>query len=165
MNSIIIFFSKLTLEKKFLLFVITPILTVLLNIQLMLLGLAIIILIDLVTGVNKSLYEKKMRFTPWKRDFWLCVRSKGMRETWRKTYEYGIGVCVFVILESLVLKTGPIELMGLHFTLTELAVATASVIEVYSVFENLEAVTGRNLLKRLLKMAPKMEGRAEELVK
>lgn len=72
-----------------------------------------------------------------------------MRSTWRKTYEYGIGIIVFAVFESLVFKSEGFEIFGSVFSLTEFAVITASVVEIYSVFENMEAVSGRNILKRM----------------
>jgi len=154
MKSISLFFGKLTLEKKALLLTITPILTVLLNTHSMLIGLAILVFIDLITGIRKSLHEKKLSFNPLKKHFWTTLHSKGMRDTWRKTYEYGIGVIVFAVFESMILKIDPIAIGSVSFTLTELAVATASLVEIYSIFENLESVSGNNLLKKITFLLP-----------
>lgn len=154
MKSMSLFFGKMTLEKKSLLLILTPILTVLLNIKSMLIGLAMLILLDLLTGIRKSLHEKKLSFNPFKKHFWKTLHSKGMRDTWRKTYEYGIGIIVFVIFETMILKIDPIEIGGALFTLTELAVVAATLVEIYSVFENMEAVSGNNLLKRISFLLP-----------
>lgn len=149
---LMLFFSRLTLEKKILLVSVTPILTVLLNIKNIALGLALIILIDFLTGVRKSLHIKKIKFNPLKKEFWRCVKSDGMRKTWRKTYEYGIGIVVFALLESMILKLEPFTVLNMQFTLTELAVSVAAVVETYSVFENMEEVSGNNLLKTIIKV-------------
>ena len=154
MSSISLFFGKLTLEKKALILILTPILTVLLNLRPMLIGLAMLILLDLLTGIRKSLHQKKLKFNPFKKYFWQTLHSKGMRDTWRKTYEYGIGILVFIIFETMALKMSPISLGDAVFTLSELAVVTATLVEVYSVFENMEAVSGNNLLKRLIFLLP-----------
>ncbi len=157
MKSLLSLLSKLSFKQKAALLILTPIITVLLQIKLILLGLAIIIFFDLVTGVNKTLFNEGVKFNPFRMKFWLILKSKGFRETWRKTYEYGIGICVFAVLEALILKTEPFMIMNMTFTLTGLAVTTSCVIEVYSIFENLEAVTGRNLFKRILKLSPKIK--------
>jgi hypothetical protein len=154
MKSISLFFGKLTLEKKALIITLTPILTVLLNIKPMLLGLAMLILLDLLTGIRKSLHNKNLKFNPFKKYFWQTMHSKGMRDTWRKTYEYGIGIITFIIFETMILKISPISLGNSMFTLSELAVVAATLIEIYSVFENMEAVSGNNLLKRLIFLLP-----------
>jgi len=144
------------MRKKIFLLVLTPILTALLDVKLMLFGLAVIIFIDLLTGLNKSLQRLRIGFKPWKAKFWGTLRSRGMRETWRKTYEYGIGICVFVVLDVFVLKGSSFQLLGMVFTLTELAITIACIVETYSIFENIEAVTGRNFFKKILIFSPKL---------
>lgn len=49
----------------------------------------------------------------------------------------------------------PIDLMSKQFSLTELAIMVASIVEVYSNYENMEAVSGRNILKRMIQFLPK----------
>lgn len=154
MKSILLFFGALTIEKKSLLLTFTPILTVLLNAQAMLLGLALLVFIDLWTGVRKSLHAKGVSFNILKKEFWQVVSSKGMRDTWRKTYEYGIGIIVFAVFESLVFKVEPIQLLNQTMSITEIAIVTASVVEVYSIFENMEAVSGKNILKKIMSLLP-----------
>lgn len=154
MNSISLFFGKLTLEKKALILILTPILTVLLNLGPMLIGLAMLILLDLLTGIRKNLHQKQLKFNPFRKYFWATLHSKGMRDTWRKTYEYGIGIIVFIIFETMILKISPISLGGAMFSLSELAVVAATLVEIYSVFENMEAVSGRNMLKRIQFLFP-----------
>ena len=154
MNSIKLFFTKLTLEKKASLLILTPILTILMNTRSMLIGLAIIILFDLITGIRKGLHKEKLSFNPLKKYFWQKLHSRGMRLTWRKTYEYGIGILVFATFESMVLGLNPIVVGEFKMSLTEVAVAFASIIEIYSIFENMEAVSGRNMLKKLAVLLP-----------
>ena len=153
MKSIALFFKNITMVKKALL-VLTPILTVMLNLQTALAGLGILIFFDLLTGVRKSFHKRKVKAYVWQRKFWREVKSYGMRATWKKTYEYGMGIIVFAVLESMVLSIDPIVLMSKSFTITELAIMTAAIIEVYSNYENMEAVSGNNLFKRLLQFLP-----------
>lgn len=163
MKSINIFFSKMTLEKKIILSTLTPVLTVLFSIKSILIGLSIIIFIDLITGIRKSLFLKGMSYSFFDLKFWkallkkelyLTVKSEGLRKTWRKTYEYGIGIIIFAVFESMVLKIDPIVIMDRPFSITELAATTATLIEIWSVFENMEAVSGKNLLKRFVDFLP-----------
>ena len=62
MNQILAFFTSLTVGKKFLLFL-TPFISILLGMKALLFGLAILITIDLLTGIIKSFKEKKIKFT------------------------------------------------------------------------------------------------------
>jgi hypothetical protein len=117
-------------------------------------GLAVLITIDLLTGIRKTLFLSKVKFSLFKIEFWHEFTSKGLRDTWRKSYEYATGIIVFAIFESLVFNIGPIDLVDNKFTLTQLAVILASLIEVYSIFENMEAVSGNNFLKRLTFLLP-----------
>lgn len=153
MKSVILFFQNITIVKKILL-LITPILTVMFNLQTALLGLGILIFLDLLTGVRKSFHKKGISAYVWQRKFWKEVKSYGIRATWRKTYEYGMGIIVFSILESMILSIDPIVLMNKSFTITELSITTASIIEVYSNYENMEAVSGNNIFKRILQFLP-----------
>jgi hypothetical protein len=154
MRSLILFFRELTIVKKILL-VLTPILTVMLNSQSAIIGLALLILLDLLSGIRKDFYLKGITAYIWQKSFWKGVKSYGIRETWKKTYEYGIGIIVCSIFESMIFKMEPIDVMNREFSLTELAIMIASIVEVYSNYENMEAVSGRNVFKLLTQFLPK----------
>ena len=122
--------------------------------QTILIALLSIIFIDLLTGIRRSHYENKIGFTPWKKKFWTIIRSHALRKTLRKTTEYIFGVIAFIILEGLVFQKLKITAMGLEYTLSELAGVLFCLVEVYSIYENMEAVSGRNPLKRILSLLP-----------
>lgn len=153
MKSAAIFFKELTVVKKVLLGI-TPILTVMLNAQQACIGLGLLILLDLLTGIRKSLHLTEVNERFWQKAFWKHVKSYGIRETWKKAYEYGIGIIVCSIFESMIFKMDPIDIAGNGFSLTELAIMIASVIEVYSNYENMEAVSGRNIFKKMIEFLP-----------
>ena len=153
MKSITTFFQNITTGKKLLL-LLTPIFTTILSMKSLLLGLIIFILLDLITGIRKNLHSKGISFNPLKKEFLISIKSYLLRQTWRKAYEYGIGIIVIVALETLVLGVTPISFIGKIFTLSELAVVVACCVEVWSLFENMEAVSGRNLLKKLKTLLP-----------
>lgn len=152
MNALI-FFKKISNTKIYLL-ASSPLLTIIMETKLMLLALFAIIFIDLITSVRKSFYEKNISLNIFKKTFWKNLKSSGLRATWRKTYEYGIGIMVFMMLEVYVLEIGSIEFLGKERNLASLAIAVASVIEVHSIFENMEAVSGNNLLKSVTNLLP-----------
>ena len=154
MKSLTLFFSELTIVKKILL-VLTPILTVMLNSQSAMIGLALLIFLDLLSGIRKDFYLKNIKAYVWQKKFWKEVKSYGIRETWKKTYEYGIGIIVCSIFESMIFKMDPIQVMNKGFSLTELSIMIASAVEVYSNYENMEAVSGRNVFKKIVNLLPK----------
>ena len=153
MKSITTFFKNLTVAKKVTL-AITPLLTMLISIKAALFGLFLLITLDLITGIKKNLHQNKVPFNPFKKLFWKSIKSYALRQTWRKTYEYGIGILVILVFEALVLGSTPIALLGKTFSITELSLLLPAAIEVWSIFENMEAISGMNLLKRLKPLLP-----------
>lgn len=108
----------------------------------------------MITGIRKSFYINKISANPFNKKFWKSLKSSGLRATWRKTYEYGIGILVFIILDHYVLQIGDFEIINKKRNIVELAIAVACVIEVHSIFENMEAVSGNNLLKKFIILLP-----------
>lgn len=153
MKSFITFFSTFTTDKKILL-TITPIIAVLIDSKQALVALSILILIDLITGALKSLHIKEVKINPLKLQFWKTITSKGLRESWRKAYEYGIGIIVLVIVESLLTPGMLITFYNKSFSIVQIGIACTCVIEAYSIFENIEAVTKSNPLKKLRSLIP-----------
>jgi hypothetical protein len=125
------------------------------NLNTLLLGLVILITIDLVTGIIKSFKEQKIPFNLLKLKTYKVIKSNLLRQTLKKFYEYSMLIIVVAIIESFVLGITPITLVGKIFTLTELAIIVCSGIETWSIFENLETVTNRNILKRFVLFLPK----------
>ena len=153
MKSTALFFKEITLGKGLLL-ALTPIATLLLSMRTILLALLIIIFIDLLTGIRKAHYAYGIKFRPLKREFWDIIKSKELRKTWRKTSEYVIGIVAFVVLDGMVLGTTAIELLGKVYSISELAVTVACMVEIYSIYENMEAVSGNNLFKNIVLLFP-----------
>jgi len=156
MTKIQSFFEQLTGGKK-LLILLSPILTILVSLKLALIGLILIITLDFVTGVRKSLHVAKVKVNPFKKSFWRTITSEGFRQTWRKFTEYGIGIIVLAVLEALFFGAPIITLLEKTFTLTELGVMLAIGIEVYSIFENLYEVNPNSrALGIFAKVVPKI---------
>jgi hypothetical protein len=153
MKSLIEFFSNLTMGKKLLLLT-APIISVIISMKTAIFGLWLLIFFDLLTGIRKSLHIKGISFNPFKIVFWRAIKSYLLRQTWRKTYEYGLGIIIIIIFESLILGATPIGLIGKTFTIAELSVLIPSAVEVWSIFENFEAVSGKNILKRIKEFLP-----------
>lgn len=150
MNSITAFFEKLTLGKKVLL-LISPIISILVSMKIILLGLLILVFIDLLTGIRKNLHQNNIKISFLKKDFWCSIKSYLLRKTWKKTYEYLFGIMTIVVLENLILGETTIEVMDKVFTISELSAVIPALIEVWSIYENMEAVSGNNVLKKAKK--------------
>lgn len=120
-----------------------------------LLALATIICIDMLTGIRKAHYNEGVKFRPLKKEFWKVISSKELRKTWRKSSEYVIGIISFVVLDSMVLG-GELKIAFLErdLSISELAVTIACLVEIYSIYENMEAVSGDNLFKKILSILP-----------
>lgn len=153
MESLTTFFGNLTTGKKILL-LITPIISVIISMKTAILGLCLLIVFDLITGIRKSIHQSNKDKNSEKKTFMMAIKSYLLRKTWRKTYEYGIGILIIVIFESLILGTTPISLIGKVFTIAELSVLVPATIEVWSIFENFEAVSGQNILKKIKSLLP-----------
>jgi len=158
MKSLTAFFSNLTLGKKLLL-LITPIISVIISMKTAIFGLWLLIFFDLLTGIRKTLHKDGISFNPFKSVFWMAIKSYLLRQTWRKTYEYGLGIIIIIIFESLILGATPISLVGKTFTIAELSVLVPAAVEVWSIFENFEAVSGKNILKTIKDLLPPALGR------
>jgi len=153
MKWVLKFFKDLTFGKKILL-VLAPIITAIVSMKAALIGLAILIFIDLITGIRRTHHEWEVKLNFFSKKYWLSIRSYLLRQTWRKTYEYGIGIIVIAIFENLVFNQVHINLFGKEFNITELAIVFPAIIEIWSIFENLQATGGVNILKRLKMFLP-----------
>lgn len=154
MKSLTIFFKNLTLGKELIL-LISPLISLLVPMKLIVLGLFLLILVDLLTGIRKNLYIRGVKFNPFKKAFWRAIKSYLLRRTWRKTYEYVIGIVAVAVLEAFVLGGNTIVVYGKVLSLTELSIVIPAIVEVWSIGENLEVISGRNFLKKLLPLMPK----------
>jgi hypothetical protein len=120
----------------------------------MLFALLFLILLDFITGFRKSRVSRNVKWNPFAISFWRVLHSKGMRDTWRKTYEYLIGIIVLTIVQCYLLNLDPFTIMEKKYTLTQIGIVIGSIVEVWSIFENMEAVSGNNLLKRISFLFP-----------
>ncbi len=128
-----------------------------LTIQTFLLALFLLLIIDLITGISKTLYQKKIKANPFKKNFWTAIKSKGFRGTCKKTYQYLLFVITFLIIDGLVFKgyllTVPV--LGGQATLSEIGTAALCFVELWSISENIEATGGVNPLKKIRTLFPK----------
>jgi len=164
MESVFSFFGNMTAAKKAALFS-SPFLTLLFGLREAVLALFALVFLDLVTGIRKSHHERGVRWTPLRRVFWFGeggVKSYLLRQTWRKLYEYVLGILAISLAEAHLLSGLEESVTGSSGGLAKLAVTVAGLVELWSIFENMEAVGGRNFLKRLANLLPeKLRGMLE----
>jgi hypothetical protein len=165
MKALANFFGDLTLTKKALLWF-SSITTFFIDLDSGIVGLLLIILLDLLTAIRANLHKRNIKFKPFNPEFfldlknykfkifnhgfWKNIKSNGFRQTWKKSYEYLIGIITIHIVQNTVLMIPAISIFDREMTLTDIAINIAILIEVYSIFENMEKVSGRNLLKILI---------------
>mgnify|MGYP000395072815 CR=1 FL=1 len=155
MKSIITFLKSTTLLGKGITLSLSTLLAYILSMKTILLGVVILIFFDLITGIRAGLHKSNTPFNPFKKGFWKSIKSYLLRKTWRKAYEYGIGIIVVSIIETFIFGS-PVSIMLLEktFTLTEMAAVIPAIVEGWSIFENFEAVSGKNILKTLVTLLP-----------
>jgi len=150
----LIFLKGFNMPKGVVLFF-NAIIALLAPIKMMLYGLLFLIFVDLITGIRKHHHVHNFSLNPLKKDFWKAIKSNALRSTWVKTYEYGIGIIIAIVFENMVFGGDiNISIQDKVFSMTKLAIIISSAIEMWSVFENMEAVSGRNILKRLINFLP-----------
>jgi hypothetical protein len=139
---------------KALLISLSPVLVILLSMKTMILGLFIVVFIDLLTSIRKSHYVEGVKFRPLTIEFWRVIKSKKIRVTFEKAKEYSIYIIVFSILEGMILGGTEITFIGREYTLPELVIIGLFFIEIYSIGENLDAVSGSGTFSMLSRILP-----------
>lgn len=138
-DSLYSYFSDMTFMKSISL-LLTPILSVLISIHSGIFLLFFIMTIDLITGIKKDMIVKNRRFSLFKKSTWLFIESQGLRRTWRKSYEYILGILIFAGVQSVWFAEPVFVLFGRGIFLSEIAVMVLVIIEIHSVFENLSVI-------------------------
>lgn len=149
-DSLYNFFHDMTFAKAVsLLF--TPILSVLISVHSGLFLLALVMTIDLITGVKKDMIVKNRRFKLFKRSTWLFIESQGLRRTWRKSYEYVLGILIFAGLQSVWFESAIMTLFERPIFLVEIVIMVLFSIEVHSIFENLSVIRPESKFVKFVK--------------
>jgi len=161
---IIEFFQEMTFLKKVAVTA-TPFLSLFADVQAVVYPLLGLVFLDLLTGLRKSNHLAGIPANPFTLWFWTGrvqadgtkrggVKSYLLRQTWRKLYEYVFGIMAIHLVEHHLLGGFEADLLGRDRTLTKCAVIMAGIIELWSIFENMEAVGGRNPLKKVASLLP-----------
>lgn len=155
-QSVVRFFTNISEHKLYLIFI-APIISLFMTHETAIYTLLMFISIDLVTGIQKDLHIRKIPLSLLDKNTWVnwkAITSQGYRKTWIKIKEYGLGVMVIFFLETNVIGQTMVELNERAVTLTLVFIMLLAATEVWSIFENREAISERNMLKKLLGFLP-----------
>lgn len=114
--------------------------------------LSILIFLDSVTRIHATAVKKGIKFNPFRLQFWLVIKSKGLKLALNKALlQYGIYFIMAFIIDKYILN----QLVIVNFndngyTLPVVTMWICSGIEVWSIGENIEDAGGVNLPKRLV---------------
>lgn len=116
----------------------------------------IITLIDTTTRINADALKKGLKFNPFKKYFWLEIKSTGLRDMCKKIFsEYFMYLIIAFVVDVLIFKQEfLIEFMGRKLTLPVISLYIFSAVEIWSIAENIEDAGGVNLLKRVMHFLP-----------
>lgn len=116
----------------------------------------LVIILDSVTRVHANAKKRGLKFNPFKKYFWLEIKSKGLRNMCEKFFlEYCIYLLIAFAVDNYILEQMTIlEFNSKHLTLPILALWLFSFIEMWSIAENIEDSGGRNIFKIVLELLP-----------
>lgn len=145
------FFSKLS-WKKALIFLPTPFLAQIETVIYPLIGLVIVIIADLFTALVSHFYNmsltKKLKFN----DYRYGIISGGLRQTIKKSYQYGMAIIVVFVIEVFGFGGNlnfEVPLVNLHASLTQFVTWAFAMIEIKSIDENLKGVSGKSFIQSI----------------
>ena len=127
-----------TLQSKPLVILLAPVISVLVSLKLSLLLLVILITLDFIYGVKKHCKQNDIKLKLFKISTWKTIQSKGLRATFNKVTEYGIGILVVAFFQALWFPNyQPLSYIGIEGGLTTVTVLVASLVEAWSLVENM----------------------------
>jgi hypothetical protein len=135
--------------------IIAPVIAVLATVQASLVFLLGLIVVDLITGIMKAFKAKEIKLNPFNRVFWQTINSEGLRSTWKKSTEYGLGIIVTAFCQALFFPTFTISILGGSFSILLFVVMAACLIEIYSIFENINKINPDNAIQKIIRFIQK----------
>lgn len=140
--------------KKALIFLPAPFLAQIETVIYPLIGLILVILADLCTALishfynKRKDYQRKLTFN----DYRYGIISGGLRQTIKKSYQYGMAIIVVFVIE--VFGFGgqisfTVPLVNIDANLTQFVAWAFAMIEVKSIDENLKGVSGKSFIQSI----------------
>lgn len=127
-----------TLQSKPLVILLAPVISILVSLKLSLLLLTILITLDFIYGVKKYCKKNDVELRLFKISTWKTIQSQGLRATFNKVTEYGIGILVVAFFQALWFPNyQPLSYIGIEGGLTTVTVLVACLVEAWSLVENM----------------------------
>lgn len=113
-------------------------------------------ILDTITAIDAQAKAEGMVFRPWKKYFWLQIKSRGLRDWCEKIFwKYGRWLIMAFMLNEWVLKNMVIfDMFNRKLTLPVVAVYLFGFIECWSIGENIEKTGDRNIIKMIFHFLP-----------
>ena len=113
-------------------------------------------LMDTITAIDVQAKQKGLLFRPWKKYFWMQIKSSGLRNWCEKVFwKYGRWAIMAFMLNEWVLKNMIIfDMFERKLTLPVVAIYLFGFIELWSIGENIEKTGDRNIFKMILHLLP-----------
>lgn len=148
MNSIFKFFSGFNLQKALLLLA-SPFLAMWHNYKIMAVGLLVVMILDLRTGIQVYCKKNNVKIKVLKPKSWGYIQSAGLRRTMSKLKDY-LGVIIAAYFFGHFILKEPLDIFG--YNLTELMMVVLGAIELWSIGENFKELRGYNIFDYIKKL-------------
>ena len=126
------------IQSKPIIILLAPVIGVIISLKLSLLLLAILVTLDFIYGVKKYCKENNVELSIFKLSSWTAIKSRGLRATFNKVTEYGIGILVVAFFQAIWFPNyQPLSYIGVEGGLTTVVVLFASLVEAWSLVENM----------------------------
>ncbi len=156
-------------QSKPIIILLAPVISVIVSLKLSLLLLTILVTLDFIYGVKKYCKESGSELKMFKLSTWTAIKSRGLRATFNKVTEYGIGILVVAFFQAIWFPNyQPLSYIGIEGGLTTVVVLFASLVEAWSLVENMLVIRPKSAflfkIKGLLEaMNKKIKDKIEKL--
>jgi len=147
LSSIYSFFVNSTLFQKAIFFA-SPMLVFLVETGEVLFSLFILMVVDFSSGIVKGIYSDRTI------SIFQRIKSRLLRRSVKKVYEYFLCIFLIILFEAHVLGKIEVNFIGQSNFLSKWVIILCCLIEAWSIVENINLVTGGNLVKKILSLLP-----------
>lgn len=148
MTSITKFFGSFNFKKALMLLA-SPFVALYNDYKVMAIGLLILILIDLITGIKVYVKDNNLKLSLFKPSTWGIINSAGLRQTIAKFKDYVVVIVAVFFFDNYILKS---PLIAFGYNLTEILILVLAVVELWSIGENFKSLRGYNIFDYIRKL-------------
>jgi len=111
-------------------------------------SLFILMITDFASGIVKGIYSDRTISIIQR------IKSRLLRRSVKKVYEYFLCIFLIILFEAHVLGKIEVNFIGQSNFLSKWVIILCCLIEAWSIVENINLVTGGNLVKKILSLLP-----------